>query len=374
MSKLVQDSLLLQKAEKYLGHLKGKKVAMLISGGVDSSVSMALLKHVGAEVKGYYLKIWLEDEIRFLGGDCPWEEDVKYVEKVCTELDCDFEIVPLQKEYFDKVVSYTINEVENGRTPNPDVMCNSQIKFGSFMDFIAGKDYDFVASGHYAYKNKAGVSMEMAPDKIKDQTYFLSYLSSEQLNKLIFPIGCFEKSEVRELADMFNLANKDRKDSQGICFLGKLKFSEFVEHYLGKKKGDILNWDTKEKLGEHDGFYFYTRGQRKGIGLGGGPWYVVKKDIEKNIVYVSNEYFEDDKPRDELSISEFNWFDESYVGNLVGLEVKLRHGEKMYEIVAASGDEDYLDIKINESDQGIAPGQFAVIYENGKCLGSAVIQ
>jgi tRNA-specific 2-thiouridylase len=374
MVKLAHDSLLLQGAEKYLGHLKGKRIAMLISGGVDSSVAMALLKHVGAEVKGYYLKIWLEDEVRFLGGDCPWEEDVEYVEKVCEKLGCEFEVVPLQKEYFKKVVSYTINEVENGRTPNPDVMCNSQIKFGSFLDYISEKDYDFIASGHYAFKNDSGVEMKMAPDEIKDQTYFLSYLISDQLERLIFPIGCFEKSEVRELADHFDLANKDRKDSQGICFLGKLKFSEFVEHYLGKKPGDILDFDTGEKLGEHDGFYFYTLGQRKGIGLGGGPWYVVEKDIEKNIVYVSNKYFKDDKPRDEFSLAEFNWFDGSHTGDLNGLEVKLRHGEKMYQILEASGDEDYMDVKINESDQGIAPGQFAVFYENGKCLGSAVIQ
>ena len=179
MNTSVQDKLL-KKAERYLGHLKGKRIAMLISGGVDSSVAMALLKHVGAEVKGYYLKIWLEDEIRFLGGDCPWEEDVKFVEKVCKELKCEFEIVPLQKEYFDKVVSYTINEVENGRTPNPDVMCNSRIKFGSFMDYVDEKDYDFVASGHYAWKNRAGSEMKMAPDLVKDQTYFLSYLRKEK--------------------------------------------------------------------------------------------------------------------------------------------------------------------------------------------------
>lgn len=373
MNTSVQDKLL-KKAERYLGHLKGKRIAMLISGGVDSSVAMALLKHVGAEVKGYYLKIWLEDEIRFLGGDCPWEEDVKFVEKVCKELKCEFEIVPLQKEYFDKVVSYTINEVENGRTPNPDVMCNSRIKFGSFMDYVDEKDYDFVASGHYAWKNRAGSEMKMAPDLVKDQTYFLSYLGKEQLENLVFPIGCFEKEEVRILAEYFDLANQDRKDSQGICFLGKLKFRDFVEHYLGTRKGDILNYDTKEKLGEHDGFYFYTRGQRKGIKLGGGPWYVVEKDTDKNIVYVSNEYFEDDKPRDELSVSEFNWFDESQIGNLVGLDLKIRHGEQMYKITEASGDEDYIDIKINESDQGIAPGQFAVFYKDGVCVGAGVIQ
>jgi tRNA-specific 2-thiouridylase len=370
------QDLLLKKAKDYLGHLKGKQIAMLISGGVDSSVAMALLKYVGADVKGYYLKIWLEDEVRFLGGDCPWEEDVQYVEKVCSALDCEFEVIPLQKEYFDKVVSYTINEVKNGRTPNPDIMCNSQIKFGSFMDYIKNMDFDFVASGHYAHKNQTGTRMRMAPDKIKDQTYFLNYLKNEQIEKLIFPIGCFEKNEVRLLAEHFDLANKNRKDSQGICFLGKLKFRDFVEHYLGVKKGDIMNFDTNEKIGEHDGFYFYTVGQRKGIGLGGGPWYVVDKDIEKNIVYVSNEYFKDDKPRDKFELGEFNWFlDGVKCNDLIGLEVKLRHGEQTYKVDSAQiVSESRWEIKIDEGDQGIAAGQFAVFYEDGLCIGGGVIQ
>lgn len=373
---MLAHDLLLKKAKDYLGHLKGKKIAMLISGGVDSAVAMALLKHIGADVKGYYLKIWLEDEVRFLGGDCPWEEDVKYVEKVCDGIGCEFEIVPLQKEYFEKVVSYTINEVKNGRTPNPDIMCNSQIKFGSFLDFVSDGDFDFIASGHYAKKNQAGSEMFMAPDMIKDQTYFLNYLNKDQIEKLIFPIGCFEKFEVRELAEYFNLANKDRKDSQGICFLGKLKFRDFVEHYLGVKKGDIVNFDTGEKLGEHDGFYFYTVGQRKGIGLGGGPWYVVRKDIEKNIVFVSNEYFDEEKTRDSFEVAEFNWFMENVSSEkLVGCQVKIRHGEQKYNVLDVSEvDGGGWLVKIDNEDQGIAAGQFAVFYKDQLCIGGGVIQ
>lgn len=367
-----QTNSILQKAKKYLAHLEGKKVAMLISGGVDSSVALALLKEVGAEVDAYYLKIWLEDEIRFLGGDCPWEEDVKFVEKVCQRLDVKYEILPLQKEYFDKVVSYTINEVKSGRTPNPDVMCNSKIKFGSFLDKVQNENYDYIASGHYAFKSEIGVEMCLSPDEIKDQTYFLSYLKGEQLNNLIFPIGCFKKDEVRELAEYYDLVNKDRKDSQGICFLGKLKFSEFVKHYLGTKPGDIVNYDTNEIIGEHEGFYFYTLGQRKGIGLAGGPWYVVKKNIEKNIVYVSNEYFEEDKPRNEFWVEDLNMFDTKSKLDET-LLVKIRHGEKMYEIEKIEEENGKFKISLKEDDQGIAPGQFAVFYRNKTCIGSGII-
>lgn len=367
-----QTNSILQKAKKYLAHLEGKKVAMLISGGVDSSVALTLLKEVGAEVDAYYLKIWLEDEIRFLGGDCPWEEDVKFVEKVCQRLDVKYEILPLQKEYFDKVVSYTINEVKSGRTPNPDVMCNSKIKFGSFLDKVQNENYDYIASGHYAFKSEIGVEMCLSPDEIKDQTYFLSYLKGEQLNNLIFPIGCFKKDEVRELAEYYDLVNKDRKDSQGICFLGKLKFSEFVKHYLGTKPGDIVNYDTNEIIGEHEGFYFYTLGQRKGIGLAGGPWYVVKKDIEKNIVYVSNEYFEEDKPRNEFWVEDLNMFDTKSKLDKT-LLVKIRHGEKMYEIDKIEEENGKFKISLKEDDQGIAPGQFAVFYRNKMCVGSGII-
>ncbi len=374
MLKSVQD-ILLKKASNYLGDIQGKKIAVLVSGGVDSSVALALLKHFGADVKAYYLKIWLEDEVRFLGGDCPWEDDMKFVEGVCDDIGCEFEIVPLQKEYFDKVVSYTINEVKRGRTPNPDVMCNSRIKFGAFVDYMEDKEYDLIASGHYAWKSDKGQEMKLAPDNIKDQTYFLSYLKDEQIENLIFPIGCFEKNEVRELAESFDLINKNRKDSQGICFLGKLKFRDFIEHYLGVKKGKIVDFDTGEEIGEHDGFYFYTRGQRKGIGLGGGPWYVVKKDVEKNIVFVSREYFEDDKVRNTLVVDEFNWLTkEPSLDELKECTVKLRHGEKRYGLESVERVANGLKLQIDEDDQGIASGQFVVFYKDDLCLGAGVIQ
>ena len=371
MNRKLVDSIL-KRSQDYLQGLKGKKVAMLLSGGVDSSVALALLKYVGVDVTAFYLKIWLEDEIRFLGGDCPWEEDVKFVEKVCKNLDVNYEIIPLQKEYFQQVVAYTIEEVKKGRTPNPDVMCNSKIKFGSFVDKVKRLDFDFVASGHYAFKNRLGYELRLSEDKFKDQTYFLSFLKSEQLNNLIFPIGFLKKDEVRLLAEYFELANQDRKDSQGICFLGKLKFNDFIKHYLGEMKGKIVDFDTNTEVGTHDGFYFYTLGQRKGIGLSGGPWFVVKKDIEKNIVYVSKSYFEDDKPRNQFWVEDINIFNK---GDEIQARysVKIRHGEKMYNIAKLEKDNERLNITIDGHDQGIASGQFAVFYEGERCIGSAII-
>lgn len=363
----------------------GMKIAVLISGGVDSSVALKLLKEQGHDVTAYYLKIWLEDELEFLG-DCPWEDDLSYVRQICEKDDIPLKIVPLQKEYFQTVVKYTISEVKAGRTPNPDVMCNNNIKFGLFFDKINIKKYDKVATGHYAQiieKNKR-FFLKKTPDPIKDQTYFLSNLKQSQLKKLIFPIGHLAKNEVRKLAQKFDLPNKSRKDSQGICFLGKVKYSEFIRHYLGEKKGDIINFDTKEKMGEHEGFWYYTIGQRKGIGIGGikdstgKPFYVVDKDSKKNIIYVSNKYH--DQKRDTLEVSNFNWFagtppiaDPAEAVAKKTLNVKLRHGEHEYKAKISFPSKSRAKLKLDSPDQGIAAGQFVAFYDGNICLGSAVI-
>lgn len=344
------------------------KIACLVSGGVDSSVALKLLHDEGHDVTAFYLKIWLEDELSFLGS-CPWEEDLEYVRQVCDQLGVELEVVNLQKEYFERVVSYTIREVEAGRTPNPDVMCNNHIKFGLFMDHI-DDSYEKVATGHYAqvFKEDGRYFLKKAPDKVKDQTYFLANLSQKQLARAMFPIGHLAKDSVRKLARDFDLPNKDRKDSQGICFLGKIKFSDFIEHYLGKRPGDLVEFETGKKLASHDGFYYYTIGQRRGIGLSGGPWFVVDKDVSKNIVYVSKEYFSDDKKRDTVSLSDFNWFSGVAPSDSVGLTVKLRHGPDEYECELSDN-----VVRISGDDQGIAAGQFAVFYKGDVCLGSAVI-
>lgn len=371
-------------------------IAMLISGGVDSSVSLRLLQDAGHIVHAFYLKIWLEDEMAFLG-ECPWEEDLKYVRAVCEQAGIPLEVVPFQKEYWERVVSYTIAEVKAGRTPNPDVLCNAQIKFGAFLDFLEKKSspelvegydngkvlrqaqdnfvFDKIATGHYAQvEDRDGQTfLKMSPDPIKDQTYFLSQLTQPQVAKALFPIGHLHKEEVRALAAQYDLPNATRKDSQGICFLGKIAFDKFLEFHLGKKPGDIIDLKTGEKIGTHDGFWFYTIGQRRGIRLSGGPWYVVKKDTGKNLVYVSNQYRSEEMFRDTFEVGDLSFISGETPAKK-WLSVKLRHGEKVYACEVVFLENGDASVKLlDDEDKGISPGQFAVFYDGEYCLGGGVI-
>ena len=347
------------------------KIAVLLSGGVDSSVALRLLKNQGHDLTAFYLKIWLQDEFSFLG-ECPWEEDLRYARGVCQQAGVPIEVMPLQTEYWDSVVTYTISEIKEGRTPNPDIFCNSLIKFGQFYDKI-DPSFEKVASGHYANVNLRDNKYElsMSPDPVKDQTYFLAYLTQAQLSRALFPIGGFPKSEVRNLAHQFNLPTMDRRDSQGICFLGQIKFDEFIKHHLGEIKGDIVDIDTGKKMGQHNGFYYYTIGQRSGLGLSGGPWYVVKKDVKENIVFISREDHSK-RERDAFSVGKFNWILEEQPA-VRNLKVKIRHGARMYNCTLDFKDENEAVVKLDKPDQGIAPGQFAVFYHENLCLGGAVI-
>lgn len=349
------------------------KIAVLVSGGVDSSVALALLKQQGHDVTAFYLKIWLEDELAYLG-DCPWEQDLSYVRQVCHQLEVPLEVISLQKEYRDEVVNYTIAQVKQGKTPNPDIMCNKRIKFGLFLDKI-DQSFEKIASGHYAQiKETDGVfALHKAPDAIKDQTYFLSHLSQAQLSRLLFPIGHLKKEQVRDLAQEFNLPNKDRKDSQGICFLGKFKYRDFIKHYLGEQQGEMLEYETGKKVGMHDGFWFYTIGQRQGLKLSGGPWYVVDKDIKNNIVYISRDYYASDKERTAFEIDTINLIGDKALAGQQALQVKMRHGAHVHECMVTPIDENRAKIELQTNDQGIAAGQFAVLYNEDRCLGSGII-
>lgn len=381
------------------------KIAVLVSGGVDSSVALRLLKEQGHDLTAFYLKIWLEDELSYLG-DCPWEEDLAYVRAVCEQADVPLKVISLQKEYWEQVVSYTMAEIKAGRTPNPDILCNQRIKFGMFFNHI-DPSFDKVATGHYAqvkqvpipfgasFDTKSSIStqderkinpfvlspskhissfytLHRAPDPIKDQTYFLSYLSQAQLARALFPIGHLYKEQVRELAKKFDLPNKERKDSQGICFLGKLKFNDFIKFHVGEKPGDMIEYETGKKLGAHKGFWFHTIGQRQGSGLAGGPWYVVAKDPEANKVFISRNYYSSDKQRDTFIVSDCNWLSGT-PPTKTDLQVKIRHGKQLYNCTVVQLDDARWQVTLAQDDQGIAPGQFAVFYDNDECLGAGII-
>lgn len=348
------------------------KTACLISGGVDSSVSLRLLKDAGHEVSAFYLKIWLEDELSFLG-ECPWEEDLSYVRAVCEEVGVPLSVVPFQQEYHDRIVSYVITEVKEGRTPNPDVYCNTLIKFGAFLEKY-GDDFDWVATGHYARTEvRDGKSRLLrSADPVKDQTYFLSRLTQKQTAKALFPIGGYEKDAVRDLARQYGLPNAERKDSQGICFLGTIPFDRFLEEKIGTCEGDIVDAKTGETLGKHRGFWFYTIGQRRGIGLSGGPWYVTGKDTEKNIVYVSNAYRSAETARTTFDVEGLSWIAGAPEAGDT-LTVKLRHGEREVRCDLEILSDGRGRVTLTEGDTGIAPGQIAAFYRGDECLGSGVI-
>jgi tRNA-specific 2-thiouridylase len=358
----------------YLGYVN---YALLLSGGVDSSTALAELVSSGHSVHAYYLKVWLEDELDYLGA-CPWEEDLEFARGVCEQYDVELTVVPLQLQYHEAVVTYTIAELKRGHTPSPDIFCNERIKFGAFFSFLTEGGHlepdARIASGHYAIIDRSTdqVLLRRSPDPVKDQTYFLSHLSQRQLSRLEFPIGHYTKAEIRERAQELGVPAKDRRDSQGICFLGNIRYPDFIRHYLGEQEGSIVEYETGERLGSHRGYWFYTIGQRQGLGLSGGPWYVVAKDCTSNTVTVSHAEQVSRSARTSLSISDLHWTAEPLSTGMV--DVKLRHGPRLHRASARWLDSDSIGLELEEADRGIAPGQFAVLYHDDICLGSGTIE
>ncbi len=349
--------------------------AVLLSGGVDSSTALAELVRQGLPVTAFYLKVWLEDELDHLG-DCPWEEDLAYARAVCERFDVELRVVPLQLEYYERVVSYTLEELRSGRTPSPDIFCNERIKFGAFLDYLLEHERDEemkIATGHYARILDRGDHVELgrSPDPVKDQTYFLSHLHQDQLRRIAFPIGSLDKDEVRRRAHELDLPNKDRRDSQGICFLGRIRYPEFIRHYLGEQPGDIVELETGRVLGPHRGYWFHTIGQRTGLGLGGGPWYVVRKDAHANVIYVSHSRNADDRAKRAFVVSELSWTWRPPERDR--LLVKIRHGPDLRDATVRWIDEQRMEVTMDRADRGVAPGQFAVFYDGEVCLGCGTI-
>ena len=350
------------------------KIAALVSGGVDSSVTVPLLKEQGYDPHIFYIKIGMEDEDAFM--DCPSEEDIEITTWIAKKYGCKMDIVDLQKEYWASVVKYTIDTVKEGLTPNPDIMCNLMIKFGAFKDKY-GDEFDKIATGHYAttVENDDGVFLGTAADIVKDQTYFLGQISYPQLSKVMFPIGHLQKKEVRQIAIDMNLPSAHRPDSQGICFLGKINYGDFIKGHVGEMPGQIVELETGKVLGEHKGFWFHTIGQRRGLRLSGGPWFVVKKDTKKNIIYVSNGYDPIAQYGNEIWLHDLHFLNPNTpYADLKRIKFKIRH-QPEFNTGELLKDEMGLRIVSDTNISGIAPGQFAVIYneEETICLGSGMI-
>jgi tRNA-specific 2-thiouridylase len=351
-------------------------IAALVSGGVDSSVVVYQLKEAGYDPTIFYIKIGMDDKLG--STDCPAEEDIEITTYIAKKYGCRMEVVSLQEEYWENVVSYTIDAVRRGLTPNPDMMCNKLIKFGTF-EQKWGHNFDYIATGHYATTTMIDgkTYLSTAADKVKDQTYFLGQVDYLQISKLIFPIGHLQKSEVRAIAAEQGLPSALRKDSQGICFLGKINYNDFIRRYLGERPGKIVEWETGKVLGKHQGFWFHTIGQRKGLYLSGGPWFVIKKDVKRNIIYVSNGYDPETQYGKTVNLQGFHFITQDPWGEFTDekeIAFKIRHTPE-FCFGKLTRTDDLYRIESETKIQGIAAGQFGVIYDTNcqLCLGSGMI-
>lgn len=352
--------------------VEGKRIAVLLSGGVDSSVVVHEFATMGLSPDCFYIKIGPEESEEW---DCSSEEDFEMATAVANRYGCKLQLVDCHKEYWEKVTKYTMDKVRAGLTPNPDVMCNRLIKFGAFDEKI-GYQYDLIATGHYAQTEWIDGKkwLTTSPDPVKDQTDFLAQIYDWQLKKAIFPIGHYTKNEVRQIAEREHLVNAKRKDSQGICFLGKINYNDYIKRYLGENPGDVVDVSTGKILGKHKGLWFHTIGQRHGLGFGGGPWNVVRKDIDNNILYVANGYEPHQAWRKEFSMKDFHYLTVKELPENVTF--KIRHTPEFHKATLRFLGDDTYGIFAEDMIQGVAPGQFCVIYdaEHHKCYGSGEIE
>jgi tRNA-specific 2-thiouridylase len=337
-----------------------------MSGGVDSSVTAALLKEQGYTVVGVYMKNWSQD---LPGYPCPWKEDFQDAKRVAVQLGIDFKMYDFETEYRHKVVDYMIAEYRAGRTPNPDIMCNQEVKFKLFLETALEDGADLIATGHYA--RIVNGQLHTAANKDKDQTYFLYRVTGEALSRSLMPIGDFKtKEEVRDLARKLGLATAAKKDSQGICFVGKVGIREFLEQYVAAEQGAIIDAQGKE-IGRHDGAIFYTIGQRHGLDVGGGlPYYVTGKDMDKNEVYVTTKLDDDKLWRDELNLTDPHWINDAPV---TGRKYQVRTRYRATLTAGTFTDNKLTRLKLEEAVRAVTPGQSAVVYDGDRVVGGGII-
>lgn len=359
-----------------IDEIKDKRIAVLLSGGVDSSVVVWEFAQLGLHPDCFYIKIGPEEKEEW---DCSSEEDLEMATAVARKYGCKLQVVDCHHEYWNEVTRYTMEKVKAGFTPNPDVMCNRLIKFGAF-DEKMGHNYDLIATGHYAQTEtdeNGDKWLVTSPDPVKDQTDFLAQIDYLQVSRLIFPLGGFLKEEVRDMALKASLPSARRKDSQGICFLGKINYNDFIRRFLGERPGPVVELETGKVIGQHRGYWFHTIGQRKGLGLGGGPWFVVDKNVEDNIIYVSHGYDTEKQFGHSFCVKDFHFITlNPWKEQETEICFKIRHTDTFQTGKVCFAEDGTLQVSSEEPIQGIAPGQFGVIYDKDArlCIGSGEIR
>lgn len=339
-----------------------------MSGGVDSSVTAALLKEQGYNVVGVYMKNWTKS---LPGFECPWKEDFQDAKRVAVQLGIDFKVFDFETQYKQKVVDYMIEEFKLGHTPNPDIMCNQEIKFKLFLETSLQDGADLIATGHYA-STKNGQLLK-AKDQNKDQTYFLYRITKKALQKTLFPLGNYTKPQVRKLAKEFNLATATKKESMGICFVGKVGIKEFLNQYLKTVPGDVVD-DAGQIIGKHDGAIFYTIGQRHGLNIGGGlPYYVTGKDMVKNQVYVTTDIDDKNLWSSRIKLTNVHWIDD--LPKNLNVSTRIRHRGPLVsgQITNINKNSKQLNIELKDEVRALTSGQSAVLYQGDVVLGGGII-
>ena len=353
------------------------KIIVGMSGGVDSSVAAYLLKEQGFRVEGLFMKNWEEDDDEEY---CSAAVDLADAQKICAQIGIKLHTVNFSSEYWDRVFEYFLTEYKAGRTPNPDIICNKEIKFRAFLDHAINLDAEFIATGHYAnctHSNSESI-LSKGLDENKDQSYFLHTLNQQQLAKSLFPIGKLKKTQVRKIAQENQFDTYDKKDSTGICFIGERKFKDFLQNYIPAKHGEIRTLN-EEVIGQHEGVMFYTIGQRQGLGIGGKrehseePWYVTEKDIRSNILYVVQGREHESLFHKKLITQDFHWIKDQEPNSIDNLKAKTRYRQKDQSCSINSLKNGIYEVVFDEPQWAITPGQSVVLYQDDICLGGGII-